>query len=81
MADSSFKIILRVTMALVVLAAADYGYQFWRTNQDLMMTKEEVKEEAKSTEGNPQSRASAAVARWPRPNARCLRKCLRLMWL
>ena len=54
MAESSFKIIIRVTIALVVLAAADYGYQFWRTNQDMMMTKEEVKEEAKSSEGNPQ---------------------------
>jgi flagellar biosynthetic protein FlhB len=54
MADSSFRIITRVAMALVVLAAADYGYQFWRTNEDLKMTKEEVKEETKSTEGNPQ---------------------------
>jgi len=54
MADSSFRIITRVAMALVVLAAADYGYQFWRTNQDMKMTKEEVKEETKNSEGNPQ---------------------------
>ena len=54
MADSSFRIITRVAMALVVLAATDYGYQYWRTNQDMMMSKEEVKEEAKSAEGNPQ---------------------------
>jgi flagellar biosynthetic protein FlhB len=54
MADSSFRLITRVAVALVVIAAADYGYQFWRTNQDLMMTKEEVKEEVKNTDGNPQ---------------------------
>jgi len=54
MAESSFKIITRVAMAMVVLAAVDYGYQFWRTNQDMMMTKEEVKEEGKNSEGNPQ---------------------------
>jgi flagellar biosynthetic protein FlhB len=54
MADSSFQIIMRVAVAMVVLAACDYGYQFWRTNQDMMMTKEEVKEEAKNSEGNPQ---------------------------
>jgi flagellar biosynthetic protein FlhB len=54
MADSSFQIIMRVAIAMVVLAACDYGYQFWRTNQDMMMTKEEVKEEAKNSEGNPQ---------------------------
>jgi flagellar biosynthetic protein FlhB len=57
MAQSSFTIIMRVCMALVVLASADYGYQFWRTNQDMMMTREEVKEETKSTEGNPQVKA------------------------
>jgi len=53
MAESSFKIILQVGMALIVLAAADYGYKFWQTNQDLKMTKEELKEETKNTEGNP----------------------------
>ncbi|MGP8202006.1 MAG: flagellar biosynthesis protein FlhB [Limisphaerales bacterium] len=53
MADSSFRVITRVAMALVVLAAADYGYQFWRTNEDLKMTKEEVKDEMKNTEGDP----------------------------
>jgi flagellar biosynthetic protein FlhB len=53
MAESSFKIVLRVSMALVVLAAVDYGYQFWSTNKELMMTKQEVKDESKSTEGNP----------------------------
>ena len=54
MAESSFRIVLRVGSALMVLAAADYGYQYWRTNKDLMMTKEEVKEETKNAEGNPQ---------------------------
>jgi flagellar biosynthetic protein FlhB len=57
MAESSFRLVLRVAMALLVLASADYGYQIWRTNRDLMMTKEEVKEENKNTEGNPQIKA------------------------
>jgi flagellar biosynthetic protein FlhB len=57
MAESSFKIVLRVAMALLVLAAIDYGYQVWRNTQDMMMTKEEVKEESKSSEGNPQIKA------------------------
>src|ERR1700722_470965 len=57
MADSSFKITLQVGVALVVLAAADYSYKFWQTNQDLKMTKEEVKEETKSTEGDPAMKA------------------------
>jgi flagellar biosynthetic protein FlhB len=57
MADSSFRVITRVALALVVVAAGDYGYQYWRTNEDMKMTKEEVKEESKSSEGNPQVKA------------------------
>jgi len=57
LADSSFKIVMRVGFALMVLAAVDYGYQLWRTNEDLKMSKEEVKEEAKGQEGDPQMKA------------------------
>ncbi len=56
--QTGLHILLRVSLALVVIAAIDYGYQFWRTGRDLMMTKEEVKEEAKNTEGNPQLKAA-----------------------
>jgi flagellar biosynthetic protein FlhB len=41
-----------VSLALLVIATADYGYQWWRTQRDLMMTKQELKEEMKNTEGN-----------------------------
>jgi flagellar biosynthetic protein FlhB len=57
-ADASYRIVMRIIFALVVLAAADYGYQFWRTQRDLMMTKEEVLEEAKNQEGNPRVKAA-----------------------
>lgn len=57
LADASFKIIMRIAFALVVLAAIDYGYQLWRTNQDLMMSKEEVKDELKNQEGDPKMKA------------------------
>ena len=55
---TAMTILTRVTLALVVIAAADYGYQFWQTGRDLMMTREELKEESKSTEGNPQMKAA-----------------------
>lgn len=57
MADSARKIILRVLFALMVIAALDYGYQFWKNHRDMMMTRQEVKDELKNTEGNPQVRA------------------------
>lgn len=58
LADSAGQILFRVACALALVAALDYGYQLWRSNQDLMMTREEVKEEAKHTEGNPQVKAA-----------------------
>lgn len=57
LAGASLTIFLRVSLALLVVAAADYSYQWWRTARDLMMTKEELKEEMKSSEGNPQVKA------------------------
>jgi flagellar biosynthesis protein FlhB len=57
LAASCLKITLRVLLAVAVIAAADYGYQFWRNHRDLMMTREEIKDEMKSTEGNPQVKA------------------------
>jgi flagellar biosynthetic protein FlhB len=57
LADASLQLIMRIGFALVVLASIDYGYQLWRTNQDLMMTREEVKDEVKNQEGDPKVRA------------------------
>lgn len=57
LADAALGISWRIILSLMLLAVLDYLYQFWRTNRDLMMTREEVKEEAKNSEGNPQIRA------------------------
>ena len=54
LAQTCLRLCFRVTMVLMGIAAADYGYQFWKTAQDLKMTKEEVKEDSKNTEGNQQ---------------------------
>ena len=43
----------QVIAVIMVLAVADYSYQIWQTTQDLMMTKQEVKDEYKQTEGDP----------------------------
>jgi flagellar biosynthetic protein FlhB len=58
LAETSLRIFLRVSLALLVVAAADYGYQWWRTKQDLMMTKDELKEEMKNSEGGQQVKAA-----------------------
>ena len=43
---------LRVVAGMVVIAAADFAYQRWKTEQDSMMTKQEVKDESKQVDGN-----------------------------
>ena len=45
LATTWIRIIFRISLALMVIAAADYGYQWWHTHRDLMMTREELKEE------------------------------------
>ena len=41
-------------MVVVVIAIIDYAYQEYTHNKDLKMTKQEVKEEYKQMEGDPQ---------------------------
>jgi flagellar biosynthetic protein FlhB len=48
---------LKIGAALLVLAILDYGYQRWRHEQDLKMTPQELREELKNLEGDPQLRA------------------------
>ncbi len=57
LAATSGEVMLKVSIALLLLALADYGYQRWEFEKSLKMTKEEVKEENKMTEGNPQIKA------------------------
>jgi len=50
------KLGYRVAAALLVLALFDYGFQRWQYERDLMMTKQELKEELKRMEGDPLTR-------------------------
>lgn len=52
-ADIVYSIALRVGIALLILAILDYSYQKWRIEQELKMTKQEVKEEMRRMEGDP----------------------------
>ncbi|MGC9323132.1 MAG: flagellar biosynthesis protein FlhB [Desulfomonilia bacterium] len=42
-----------VLWIFVIIAIADYTFQKWHYKQDLMMTKQEIKDEFKHIEGNP----------------------------
>lgn len=45
---------IRVSVVLFIISILDYGYQFWQFEKNLKMSKQEIKEEYKMTEGNPQ---------------------------
>jgi flagellar biosynthesis protein FlhB len=46
---------LKIAAALFVLSLLDYGYQWWKREQDLKMTPQEMREELRNLEGNPQA--------------------------
>ena len=49
----TFKILLSTGWVLIALAIFDYAYQRWEYEKGLRMTKQEIKDELKNTEGNP----------------------------
>ena len=48
-----FSMLVRVSISFLVLAALDYLYQWWDFERQMKMSKQEVKEEYKQTEGDP----------------------------
>lgn len=46
--------LIGLTAALVLIAAVDVPFQLWQYNQDMRMTREEVKREHKDAEGSPE---------------------------
>lgn len=45
---------LKISYVFIIVAAADYIYVRWKHHEDLKMTKQEVKDEFKNAEGDPQ---------------------------
>lgn len=52
--QASLKVVIRSFMVIIILAILDFIYQKWEHEDKLKMTKQEVKDEFKQTEGDPQ---------------------------
>lgn len=50
----TISIFLRITLIMIAISIIDYIFQRYQYNKDLRMTKQEVKEEFKQDEGDPQ---------------------------
>ena len=45
---------IRISSMYLIIGALDYAYQKWKFHEDMKMTKQEVKDEFKNAEGNPE---------------------------
>ena len=55
--SGAFDLAMRITAAFLVIGLADFGYRYLSWYRRARMTREEIKEEFKRNEGNPQMRA------------------------
>lgn len=49
-----FNVAIRICITFIILGLFDYFFQWWQYEKNLKMSKQEVKDEYKETEGNPQ---------------------------
>jgi flagellar biosynthetic protein FlhB len=55
--QSVLRLLWQTSLALAAVGAADYGLQRWRLTSSLKMTRQEVRDEARSNEGSPEIKA------------------------
>lgn len=58
MSNATMLFLTRLLLALGVVAAISYGYEKFKLSRELMMTKDEVKEERKQAEGDAHTKAA-----------------------
>lgn len=59
----AFDLVVKVTLALAIFAAIDYAFQRYDMGHSLRMTLQEVKDELRQNEGDPQVKGQLARAR------------------
>lgn len=52
-ASITFEVLIRISILMLIIAAADFFFQKYRFKEQLKMSKKEVKDEYKETEGDP----------------------------
>lgn len=54
MLTAVMDLVIQMSIAFIGMAVLDYGYQWWEYERNIRMTKQEIKEEYKELEGNPE---------------------------
>jgi flagellar biosynthetic protein FlhB len=52
-AESALSLLKKVLVAMILIGALDYAYQWWRTRDGLKMSSKDVKDEQKNQDGDP----------------------------
>jgi flagellar biosynthetic protein FlhB len=66
--DIGFK----ASIAMLIIGLGDYFYQWWSFERDIRMSKEEIKDEYKQTEGNPETKSRIKGAQRKMAKARMM---------
>lgn len=66
------KLVFLTGLAFLVVALGDYGWQLWRTEESLKMSKQEVMLEHKESEGDPQVKGRIRQIQRQRARARMM---------
>jgi flagellar biosynthetic protein FlhB len=70
--DRVISVVVAIMLMVTVLAAADWFYQRWDFGQKMRMTKQEVKDEHKQTEGDPMIKSRLRSLRMQRARQRMM---------
>ena len=72
--EIAYIVLTRAIPIAFFVAVLDYAYQWYKTRQQMMMTREEVKEEQKQSEGDPHMKAARRQRAMQIAMAQTLRK-------
>ena len=56
--DAGWQILLRIVIAMLIIAVADYAIARYRNRKDLRMTKDELRRELRESDGSPEMKAA-----------------------
>ena len=68
------SMVIRIVIAFLALAAADFFYQWWNYEREMRMSKQEIKEEYKQTEGDPQIKGKIKEMQRSRARSRMIQQ-------
>ena len=72
--SQGMSMIIKIVIAFIALAALDFLYQWWDYERNLRMTKQEIKDEYKQTEGDPQIKGKIKEMQRKRAQSRMMQQ-------